>query len=59
MERKCEFYSHRVQNIPKLYVIKMQNIIIKYFIFSEHVGGSSLHTSGILVDLDANSIVTH
>lgn len=38
MERKCEFYSSRVQNIPKLYVIKIQNLIIKCFIFSKHVG---------------------
>lgn len=59
MERKCESYSHRVQNIPKLYVTKTQNLIIKYFIFFELVGGSSLHTSGILVDLEANSIATH
>lgn len=59
MERECGFNSRRVQNILKLYVIKIQNFIINYFIFSEHVGGSYLYTSGVLVDLDANSIVTH
>lgn len=59
MERECEFYSHRVQDIPKLHVMKIQNLIIKYFIFSKHFGDSSLHTSDILVDLDAHSTVTH